>query len=187
MGSPHPPAGRSGTGVRELPRNPLDCARQSDIFIVPSKFNPLLLFKSTLARNTGWMLLGQGLKLVIQAVYFTVIARSLGASKYGAFVGVLGLVGILLPFATLGSGYLLIKNVVRDRSQFSENWGKALTTTLLSSSFLFVVVVLLSRFALPATIPLALVMFVAASELLGLSITVICGQAFVAFDRLQWT
>ncbi len=152
------------------------------------KLKPVqLLLKSTLARNTGWMLLGQGLKLVIQALYFTVIARSLGAPKYGAFVGVVGLVGILFPFGTLGSGYLLIKNVARDRHQFNKNLGRALSTTFLSSSILFGVVTLASRFLLPVTIPNRLAMLVAASDLFGMSITGICGQAFIAFDRLKWT
>ena len=145
------------------------------------------LLKSTLARNTGWMLLGQGLRLIIQALYFTMIARSLGASKYGAFVGVVGLVGIFLPFATLGSGFLLIKNVARDRDQFSKNWGRALSTTFLSSSILFGVIALLSRFVLPLAIPFRLVIFVAASDLFGISITEICGHAFLAFDYLKWT
>jgi O-antigen/teichoic acid export membrane protein len=142
---------------------------------------------SILARNASWMLLGQGLKLVMQAVYFTVIARSLGAHNYGAFVGVVGLVGILFPFATLGSGYLLIKNVARDPEEFEKNWGMALWTTLLSGSILFGVVVLISRLLLPATIPVPLVMLVAVSEFLGTNITGICGQAFVAFERMQWT
>jgi O-antigen/teichoic acid export membrane protein len=133
------------------------------------------------------MLLGQGLRLIIQALYFTMIARSLGASKYGAFVGVVALVGIFLPFATLGSGYLLIKNVARDPQQFSSNWGRALSTTFLSSSILFGVIALLSRFVLPLTIPFRLVIFVAASDLFGNSFTEICGHAFLAFDRLKWT
>jgi len=153
-----------------------------------SKLKPFQrLLKSTLARNAGWMLLGQGLKLVIQALYFTVIARSLGASKYGAFIGVVGLVGILYPFGTLGTGYLLIKNVARDRTQFSKNWGMALSTTFLSSSILFTAVLLAARFLLPSTIPLRLAMFVAASDLFGMNLTGICGQAFIAFDRMQWT
>lgn len=146
-----------------------------------------LLLQSTLARNTGWMLLGQGLKLVIQALYFTVIARALGAPKYGAFVGVVGLVGILFPFGNLGNGYLLVKNVARDRQQFSESLGRALSATFLSSSILFGVVLLLAHFALPTTIPMQLVMFVGASDLFGMNIAGICGQAFVAFERMQWT
>jgi len=140
-----------------------------------------------LTRNTAWMLLGQALKLIIQALYFTVIARCLGVQNYGAFVGVVGLVGILSPFGTLGSGYLLIKNVARDRDQFGEKWGRALSTTFLSSSILFGVVILISRFMLPSTIPLRLVMFIAGADLFGLSITGICGQAFIAFERMSWT
>ena len=146
-----------------------------------------LLPKSTLVRNTGWMLLGQALKLVIQALYFTVIARSLGAQKYGAFVAVVGLASILFPFTTLGSGFLLVKNVARDRAEFGKNWGRALSTTLSSGSILFGAVTLLSRFILPGAIPIRLVMFVAASDLFGMSITDLCGQAFLAFDRLKWT
>jgi len=153
-----------------------------------SKLKPVqLLLKSTLARNTGWMLIGQGLRLIIQALYFTMIARSLGVSGYGAFVGVVALVGIFAPFATMGSGYLLIKNVARDPHRFSRNWGRALTTTFLSSSMSFGVIALLSRFVLPLTIPFRLVILVAASDLFGNSITEICGHAFLAFERLKWT
>jgi O-antigen/teichoic acid export membrane protein len=145
------------------------------------------LLKSTLARNTGWMLVGQGFKLLIQAMYFTVIARSLGPKNYGAFVGVVGLVGILLPFATLGSGFLLIQNVSRDKHQFRENWGRALLTTFLSATALFGVVALISHFLLPGNIPLKLIMMVAAADLFGTSIVGICGHAFIAFERMKWT
>jgi len=145
------------------------------------------LRNSTLARNTGWMLVGLGLKLIIQAAYFTVIARSLGPEHYGAFVGVVGLVGILSPFGTLGSGNLLVKNVARDHRKFQTNFGLALLTTISVSSILFLLVALASRFFLPAAIPVSLAMLVAASDLFGTSITVICGWAFTAFERLKWT
>jgi O-antigen/teichoic acid export membrane protein len=143
--------------------------------------------KSTLARNTAWMMVGLFFKLSIQAVYFTLIARSLGVHNYGAFVGAVGLVGILSPFGTLGSGNLLVKNVARDPSQFRNNLGLALSTTLLVSSLLFGLVVLLSRFMMPATIPISLIMLVAASDLFGTSIVTISGQAFTGFERLKWT
>ncbi len=146
-----------------------------------------LLGENKLARNTGWMLLGLGLKLVVQGLYFAVIARALGVQNYGAFVGVVGLVGIVSPFATLGSANLLVKNVSRDGAQFKKNFGLALLTTLSSSSVLFGLVVLISHFLLPATIPLALVMLVAASDLFGVNIGVTCSHAFIAFERLKWT
>ena len=160
------------------------------MFTLPNLFglkHLRLHLKSTLARNTGWMLAGQGLRLLIQAAYFTVIARSLGSQNYGAFVGVVGLVGILMPFATMGSGYLLIKNVARDHSQFRDNWGRALFSTCLFSSIFFVVVTLASHYLLPGSIPIGLVMMVAASDLFGTSIITICGHAFIAFERLKWT
>jgi O-antigen/teichoic acid export membrane protein len=145
------------------------------------------LSQSRLARNTVWMSLGQGLRLVIQALYFVVIARSLGAANYGAFVGVVALVGIVFPFATLGSGNLLVKNVSRDASLFSLYWGRALVTTAIASSLFFAVVLALSHYVLPGSIPFRLVVLVAASDLFGLSIIQLCGQAFQTFERLNWT
>ena len=71
---------------------------------------------SPLARNTAWMIFGQGLRLIIQALYFIEIARSLGVRNYGAFVGVVALVAIVYPFGALGSGNLLVKNVSRDKT-----------------------------------------------------------------------
>src|ERR1700687_6198062 len=93
--------------------------------------------RSTLAKNTLWMLLGQGLRLGVSVLYFTVIARSLGTHNYGAFVAAVSLVSIAFPFGALGSGVLLIKNVSRDKSLFGLYWGRALLTTTVASSVLF--------------------------------------------------
>jgi O-antigen/teichoic acid export membrane protein len=150
--------------------------------------NPVrALQESKLARNTGWMFFGQGLRFIIQAFYFAVIARGLGVAGYGVFVGVVALVGILSPFATLGSGFLIIKNVARNPEQFAQYWGRALLTTIGSGSTLFLVGVLLARFLLPATIPIELVVCVAASDLFAGSLTLVCWQAFQAFEQLNWT
>jgi O-antigen/teichoic acid export membrane protein len=143
--------------------------------------------KDELVRNTMWMFLGQGLRLVIQALYFVEIARSLGAANYGAFIGVVALVGIAFPFGSLGSGNLLVKNVGRDRGLFPVYWGRALAVTAASSSILFVAVLILSHFALPAAIPLRLVLLVAGADLFGLNVITVCGQAFQAFEQLNWT
>ena len=133
------------------------------------------------------MFIGQGLRLVIQALYFTAIARALGTSKYGAFISVVALVGILFPFGHLGSGNVLVQNVSRDRSLFAIYWGRVLLTTAGSCAVLFSAVVLLSHFVLPTAIPLRLVMLVAASDLPGLSLLGLCNQSFQAFERLNWT
>lgn len=152
-----------------------------------SKLKSLRYLKSTLARNAVWMMIGQGFKLVIQALYFTVIARSLGVQNYGAFVGVVGLVGVLLPFATMGSGFLLIKNVSRDKQQFRKSFGNALLITTVSAALLFGVVVGLSHIVLGTKIPIKLTMMIAGADLPCLGIATICAQSFQAFERMKWT
>lgn len=142
---------------------------------------------SVLAQNTLWMSLGQGARLAIQAAYFTVIARSLGVRNYGAFVGVVALVGMLYPFGSLGRGSLLIKHVARDRSLFPEMWGAALSLTGVGGLFLIGFVLAVSHYALPASIPLLLVFLVAASDIIGLNIILVSAQAFQSFDQLKWT
>jgi O-antigen/teichoic acid export membrane protein len=144
-------------------------------------------FKTVLARNTAWMVLGQGLRLVIQAIYFIEIARSLGVRNYGAFIGVVALVGIVYPFGSLGSGNLLVKNVSRDAGLFSVYWGRALAITSVFGMILFGVVLGLAKFALPPEIPRLLVALIAASDIFGLNIITQAGQAFQAFERLHWT
>src|SRR5215467_10202424 len=112
------------------------------------------MLRTKLARNSMWMMLGQGLRLVIQALYFIEIARSLGVRNYGAFIGVVALVGIVYPFGSLGGGNLLIKNVARDKSLFPVYWARALTITACFGVLLLVAVSLASHFVLPAEIPL---------------------------------
>lgn len=145
------------------------------------------LLRTKMARNSLWMILGQGLRLVIQALYFIEIAKSLGVRNYGAFIGVVALVGIVYPFGSLGSGNLLVKNVARDHSLFPVWWGRSLAITPVFGSFLSCLVLVFSRFALPAEIPWMLVAMVAVSDVIGLNLITQAGQAFQAFERLKWT
>lgn len=143
--------------------------------------------KSLLARNTAFMSAGYGVRLLVQALYFILIARALGASNYGAFIGVVALVGILYPFAGLGSGSLIVERVSRDKRLFASMWGKALNTILICGSVLLAAVLVIAHFALPAAIPLRLVLAVAASDIFGLNIIAVSAQVFQALDRLHWT
>jgi O-antigen/teichoic acid export membrane protein len=143
--------------------------------------------KSALARNTLWMSCGQGARLAIQAAYFTVIARSLGVGNYGAFVGVVALVGILYPFAAIGRGNILVRSVARDPLSFPRMWGATLATVLICGSIFLVLAASVSRFALPSSVPLRLVLLVGGSDIIGLNVITTAGQAFQALDQLRWT
>ena len=56
--------------------------------------------QSTLARNSTWMFLGYGVRVLVQAAYFIMIARALGPREYGAFGGATALIAIVSPFAS---------------------------------------------------------------------------------------
>jgi len=142
---------------------------------------------SQMARNTLWMLLAHGLRIVIEAVYFVLIARALHVQGYGTLVGVGALVGILSPFAGMGTGNLLIKNVARDGTSYKRCLGNALLMVLISGAALMVIVLGVSKFVFPAKIPLTLVFLIAVSELFFARVVEISGQAFQAFHRLKRT
>ena len=104
---------------------------------------------SKMARNSGWMLVGQLSRVVLQAGLFLSDCRSLGVTEYGAFVDITSLVMIVSPFSGLGAGNIIIMKVARDPAHFAESWGKALFLGLSTGVVLGAVVILIANFALP--------------------------------------
>ena len=145
------------------------------------------LRQSTLARNSTWMFLGYGVRIIVQAAYFVMIARALGPREYGAFGGATALIAIASPFAGLGSGYLLLKNVSRDKSLFPIYWGNALFALGASGLLLLTGIVLVAHWILPPTIPLLLIVLICLSDLIGARITDIAAQCFQAMEQLGYT
>lgn len=146
-----------------------------------------LLRSSLLARNTLWMSAGHGARLVIQAIYFVLIARSLGAEGYGTFIGMVSLALILAPFSSLGTGNLIVKNVSRDPAVFERYWGNSLMMTLISGSLLTGVVLLIYPYVLPSSVSLPLVLCVTVAEVFFTRILDNGRLAFQAFQQLKQT
>jgi O-antigen/teichoic acid export membrane protein len=143
-----------------------------------------LLLQRRIVRDTLWLLVGKGMRLVLQAAYFVIIARTLGVANYGAFVGTTALVAIVSPFVGLGIDTLLLKNVAKDRNLFREYWGNALWMVLVTGIGLMSVLALVRPIVLPSISPL-LISLVAVSDLIFGSITNIAIRAFQAVDRLN--
>lgn len=137
-----------------------------------------------LAKNTLWMMLGQAARLPIQAVYFILIARSLGAHGYGTFVGITAYVAILAPYTGLGSGNILIKNASRDPKCFRYYWGKTIFLITTTGLLLVLVAYLLSTYVLPPSIPPALIVSVTLADLFFTRLLDVSAQAYQAFQRL---
>ncbi len=140
-----------------------------------------------LARNTLWVALGQVLRVGVQAVYFILIARALGAREYGVYVSVLALVAVAAPFASLGSGNLLIKHVARAPETFPRQWGRALITTVLSGSALLVLVTAVARLWLPPSVSVQFVLAIGAADLLFVRLVDVSAQAYQAYQRMSRT
>ncbi len=133
------------------------------------------------------MFMGFGVRFVTQFFYFILVARTLGVTGYGTFVGVVSLVAIFVPFSSLGTGNLLVKNVSREADSFRIYWGNALAVTCLFSAALFLLVLILSRYILPSAIPILLVVMVCISDLFFAAILNLSGQVFQAFEDLKGT
>jgi O-antigen/teichoic acid export membrane protein len=143
--------------------------------------------QNPLVKNTLWMLLAHGGRLVLQIAYFVIVARTLGAEQYGAFVGATSLVSTLAPFATLGAGNLLVKNVSRDRTLFQDYWGNALLVISVSGFVLTLLLLLVAPSILPRTISVPVVFFAAVADLFFYRIIDTSGQAFQSVLWLSQT
>src|SRR5580700_8648383 len=144
-------------------------------------------WKSTLARNTGWMFLGQGLRLIIQAGYFIIIARSLGVQQYGAFAAVTAMVAIFTPFVGLGSGNLIIKNVARNPELLDECFGNGVLLTLVTGFVGVGIVIGICRWVLPTSIGVVIILMVAFADLVCYRLIFMVANAFLAVEKLNKT
>jgi O-antigen/teichoic acid export membrane protein len=138
---------------------------------------------SELAKNTGKLAMGQGLRLVIQAVYFVLIARSLGPKEYGGFVAMTSLVAVTSPFAGLGCPMILLKYVARERSLLPVYWGNGLLTICFSASLLTVGILCLTPFILGREF-FPLTALVCVADLFMIRVTELATFAFAALGRM---
>jgi O-antigen/teichoic acid export membrane protein len=140
---------------------------------------------SPLARNALWSLGGSGMRLLIQAIYFIIIARCLGPGQYGAFIAATALAAVMSPFVGLGCGGLLIKNVARDRRLFSEYWGNGLMMTFVSGSVLTFLAMATCRLVLPRSIPMLVIALLSVSDLIFVKLMELGAWAFQSVERLS--
>jgi O-antigen/teichoic acid export membrane protein len=139
-----------------------------------------------LLRDTTHLSLGQGFRLVIQAAYFVLIARSLGPDAYGAFVTVVAMAALLGPFSGLGTATLFIKNVRSGKREASICWGNGILLTVLSGTLLCGLGVGLSALLHLKTVPSA-VTIVCVADLVLLKVTELAAFGFAALDQMKQT
>ena len=141
---------------------------------------------SSLARNAGWMLVGQGMNLLLQAGYFIMLARLLGVKDYGIFVGALAFVSLATPYSALGSGLLFVQYVSSNAENFAAYWGNILLAILGAGSLITALLYLIAPHLLnPASA--SLILLVALGECTCRQLVICISQVFQAFEQLRMT
>ncbi len=154
--------------------------------MIKFKAELLRLRSSRLAHNAGWLLAGQGLGLVLQAVYFVVLARLLGPVQYGVFAGSFALAALVAQYSPLGTGTLFLRYVTADHSKFSEYWGNLLVvTTVVGAALVLALQLLGPRLLNPASA--ALVLFAAVGNCLCGQLTIEAARVFQTFEQMRFT
>jgi len=142
--------------------------------------------RSVLARNAGWMFVGQGLSFLLLAGYFILLARLLGVREYGIFAGAYAFVGILMPYSTLGSGTLLMRYVGSGQGTVATYWGNILLSTVAMGTTLACVLHLLAPHLLNSS-SASIVLLVAIGNCVFSQLVACMGQVFQTFDLMRIT
>jgi O-antigen/teichoic acid export membrane protein len=141
---------------------------------------------SKLARNASWMMLGQGIGFLSQALYFVLLARLLGKLQYGIFVGSFALVSVVGNYSTMGADTIFLRYVSADKSRFREYWGNILLLIVSISLFLAVGLHFAAPFVVNAES--ARVVFpVALSVCFCTQIAFCAGRVFQTFEQMRIT
>jgi O-antigen/teichoic acid export membrane protein len=138
---------------------------------------------SQIALNATWMLSGHGFQLLGRIGYFIIVAHALGPAGYGSFVACTALIGTVSPFASCGTGHVMIKYVARDRNVLAAYLGNALLVTVASGSVLTLFALILRPQVLPASSTSAMLIAVAIADLFAMEMNNICLQAFLALEQ----
>ncbi|MEL6441213.1 MAG: oligosaccharide flippase family protein [Cyanobacteria bacterium J06621_8] len=126
-------------------------------------------------------------RLVVQGIYFVILARTFVPERYGAYVGIVAIVAIFMPFATWGSERVLIQQVSRDRQLFREYWGTAILKTLLFGSLCMSLILIFYNLIAIPNISIYSVFFVALSNLIFLRLSDVVRDSFMAVGQLGYT
>jgi O-antigen/teichoic acid export membrane protein len=144
------------------------------------------LRQSALAKNTGWMLAGQGTGILLQAFNFVLLGRLLGTTQYGIYAGAVALVAIVASYSSLGSGTLFLRYVSADHTSFSVYWGNILLVTMTVSGVLVAGLYLFAPHLIDPE-SAGLVLILALANCFCAQITTCAGQVFQTYEKLRFT
>jgi O-antigen/teichoic acid export membrane protein len=142
--------------------------------------------RSSLARNAGWMFMGQGFSVLCQGAYFIFLGRLLGSAEYGIYVGAVAMASILSQYSPFGSHSVLLRYVSSDPKKFASYWANVLVTTVTLGSLL-VAFLTLAGPHLAHSCSWPLLFCVGLGDCLATQLTVAASRVFQAFENMRIT
>ena len=139
---------------------------------------------SPLARNTGWGLVAEAVKMMTSVGTFLIVTHLLTPSDYGVYVGTLGLVWFLLPFTSVGAGYLLLQRVAGEGAEPTQAVARANGMVVTGGLLTVVVLAVVRPWLLPQSPALVLVLLALAELVFG-GIQEVAVLASQASERLR--
>jgi O-antigen/teichoic acid export membrane protein len=141
------------------------------------------LGRGALRRGTMWMTAALGGRVVLQALMFLLVAGALGANEFGRFAAALALAMVVAPFASMGTGNVLVMRGAREPTLLGHYWRVSLLTLATTAPVLTCLVLAVGLSLLPG-VPATVFLGVCVAEL-GLNRVVdLSAQAFQAADRM---
>ncbi|MBD0388698.1 MAG: oligosaccharide flippase family protein [Nostoc sp. C3-bin3] len=144
------------------------------------------LRQKSLVRDSFWMLLSQGFSIIFQTFYFILLARSLGAQEYGAFVGALSLANIVTPFSGWGGSHIIFKYVSKDRNLINVYLGNAIVLIAASAPLLTILALLFSPIIFSGKLPLIVVLCTFLADLVGLKLIEASTASLMSTDAAKY-
>lgn len=139
-----------------------------------------------LFKKTWTIFQSYALRVIFQAIYFVILARSFGAEKYGAYVGIIALISLFIPFASWGGDFLVIRSIARERSLFRDYYGRAILKTALFGVLFVLVVLGISRVVPIPKTSFQTIFYLALSNLVFMKLGDVCRGVFIGVDQLKY-
>ncbi len=139
-----------------------------------------------MARNASFIFGGQGLSFLIQAAYFVLLARLLGAAEYGVFSGAFALISIVAPYSALGANMLFMRYVPREAGTGPVYWGNSLLITAVLSAILAIAFAFFGPYYTHIQSPMLFVVLTVANCFLQ-QVILIAASVYQTFEKMQYT
>jgi len=139
----------------------------------------------TVAKNSFWLILQPLLLNVISIFAVGYIARMLGNEDYGKFIFVFSLIGMFIPFTSLGLGSITIRTIAANREHAGEFIGKILPLRI-CLSFISIVLIVCGINILHYPLSTKIVTYIASVIVLFQAMTATLQDGFMAFEKMEY-